>query len=322
MRQVLVFDPRYNTRLPDFGIEKPFALDRGELVLKELAKDFSQAELQYLMPAPITDDDILLVHTPAYLKTLSQPETWLNIFEFKEDEYHPDQAIKPLPELLNDFKLKSGGTLLAATTCLKTGLAANLGGGYHHAFPDQGRGYCVIHDIAIAIRKLQKLGLVKRVLVVDLDFHQGDGTARIFKSDPSVYTLSVHSAEGWPEEKETSTQDVPVLASETHLYLEKTQEAIEKALRAFAPDMVLYVAGSDPYEKDVLPGTAYINLSLEEMRARDEFVIDTFANKGIPLASVFAGGYGPHVWEVHYWSTRRLLERSRSFATNTIPTGR
>jgi acetoin utilization deacetylase AcuC-like enzyme len=125
-----------------------------------------------------------------------------------------------------------------------------------------------------------------------------------------VFTLSVHSQEGWPERKQESSLDVPIYQNEEHLYLEKMEAAIRQSLRSFAPDLVLFVAGSDPYEKDVLPGTAFIKLSLEQLARRDRFVIDTFAARGVPLASVFAGGYGPNVWEVHYQCTEYLLERN------------
>lgn len=309
----LFFSPKYNTDLGRFGVDKPFALDRGELVLRRLNQEAAArglSAIEYNLPTTISDDDVRLVHTPDYLDTLKDTNTWMNIFEFKGTEYSPEKAREPLPNLIEDLRLKCGGTKQAAMMSLETGLAANLGGGYHHAFADRGRGYCVINDVAIAIRSLQKQNLAKKVLIVDLDFHQGDGTARIFHGDDSVFTLSVHSEEGWPDEKQISDLDVPVKESENHLYNEYVQQGINEALRRFAPDMVLFIAGSDPYEKDVLPGTKFIKLPLESMKERDFYVIDTFAGKGIPLAMVFAGGYGPDVWEVHYWATRRLLERA------------
>jgi acetoin utilization deacetylase AcuC-like enzyme len=304
----LVFSERYNTDLASFGIDKPFALDRAELVLRKLREELPG--LVCHAPVPLTEDDILSVHTLEYLHSLGQDQTWQEIFELKPEDYRPDTARFPLHEILEDIKLKSGGTNIAIDLALTNGLAANLGGGYHHAFADRGRGFCSINDVAIGIRTALRSGRAKQVLIVDLDFHQGDGTASIFKDEPRVFTLSVHSAEGWPENKQISSLDVPILESENRLYLEKTEGAIDEALRRFAPDLVLYVAGSDPYEKDVLPGTKFIRLSLDEIRKRDRYVIDIFAKMGIPLAMVFAGGYGPDVWEVHYWATRRLLERS------------
>lgn len=304
----LVFSPAYNTNLAEYGVNKPFALDRGQRVIDTLEHDLGKS-LTYTCPGPITDDEILLVHAQTYLASLNNPDTWLAIFDFAASEYNPQTAQKPLTALLDDIRLKCGGTLSACKLAVKHGLAANLGGGYHHAFPNEGRGFCVLHDIAIACRSLLKQQLVRKILIVDLDFHQGDGTALIFQNDPNVFTLSVHSEEGWPEEKQSSSLDIPILSSETHLYQQKVENAVSKALLSFTPDLVIYVAGSDPYEFDVLPGTKYIQLSLEQMRQRDEFVINTFANKKIPLAMVFAGGYGPCVWEVHYWAVRCLLER-------------
>jgi acetoin utilization deacetylase AcuC-like enzyme len=309
----LVHSPEYNTDLSAFGIFKPFALDRGTKVLHLLEEEFGE-QIQVAKPTPISKDDVRLVHTQRYLESLDQVQTWLNIFELKDEEYKPKLAKRPLPDLFDDIALKCGGTKLAAINAFKYGLAANLGGGYHHAFPDRGRGFCVIHDIAIAIKSCQKADLANKVLVVDLDFHQGDGTAVVFRNDDSVFTLSVHSEEGWPDEKQKSDLDVPILESETKFYLEKTEQAVTEALKRFSPDLVMYVAGSDPYEHDVLPGTKFIKLTLDEMFARDKFVIDTFEKLGVPLAMVYAGGYGDAVWQVHYNATRHLWLKSRGAA--------
>lgn len=310
----LVFDPLYKTDLTSFGFNRPFALDRGELVLAKLREEHPHLEVH--RPAPITDADILTVHTQHYLRSLRLTSTWLELFELEAAEFNQASASRELPEILHDFKLKSGGTKLAVELAIKHGLAANLGGGYHHAFPDKGRGYCAINDVAISIKAACKNNLAHKALIVDLDFHQGDGTALIFKNDPDVFTLSVHSAQGWPEEKQQSDLDVPIFENEEHLYFEKTATAIETALERFSPDLVLFVAGSDPYEKDVLPGSKFIRLSLEQITRRDAHVIDTFSDLGIPLAMVFAGGYGPDVWEVHYKATQRLLERSLMLASS------
>lgn len=302
----LVFSPAYNTDLPAFGLNKPFALDRGELVLKALEDEFGHAP-NVISPQPLDIEDVLLVHSLAYLESLEEEETWFEIFELKAEELKRETATKALPQLIEDFLLKSGGTLQAARLALKHGLAANLGAGYHHAFPDQGRGFCVINDIAITIRKLQKEKLIKTAMIVDLDFHQGDGTAKTFSGDKSVFTLSVHSQEGWPEIKQESSLDVGIVEAEKNTYLERTKAAVNQALSQFTPDLVMFVAGSDVYEKDILPGTKYLRLPLSVLKERDQFVIDTFKKREIPLAMVFAGGYGPHVWEVHHQAVRHLL---------------
>lgn len=305
-RDLLVYSPEYNTDLASFGIDKPFALDRGHCVLAELEREFG-ARIAYSLPAPMSEADLSLVHSAAYLQSLKEDRTWLEIFELSPPEYDPEKARRPLSDLMADIRLKCGGTLLASERALAHGMAANLGGGYHHAFPDAGRGFCSLNDVAVTIRSIQKRGLARKFMVVDLDFHQGDGTALIFAGDPDVFTLSVHSAEGWPETKQESSLDVEITADQTHLYIEKTGEALARALDSFLPEAVIYVAGSDPYELDVLPGTSYIKLSLDDMRRRDELVLDTFWAKRIPLSMVFAGGYGPDVWRVHHQAVRHML---------------
>ncbi len=306
---ILVYSPRYNTDLSLFGVNKPFALDRGQSVLDRLFKDLGK-EVPYVEPDLITVDDLRLVHTDRYLETLKDSSVWQKIFELRHKEFFASEKNLPLSELFDDIRLKCGGTLKAVELALKHGLAANLGGGYHHAFPDRGRGFCVLNDIAVAIRSLQKRGLAKNILIVDLDFHQGDGTALIFKNDPTVFTLSVHSEEGWPEEKQQSTLDVGLYSHQVKDYQQHVEVSVNKALSSFKPDLVIYVGGSDPYELDVLEGTKFIQLSLAEMNKRDKFVIDTFADKQIPLAMVFAGGYGPHVWEVHHFAVKHMLNRA------------
>jgi acetoin utilization deacetylase AcuC-like enzyme len=307
---MLIHSKKYTTDLTAFGIDKPFALDRGERVLAELRKHFPLELIQPLEPQPISAKEALLVHTSEYLQSLKDPRVWQEIFELKASEYKPESATRPLNELFDDIALKCGGTKLAVELACRTGSpTANLGGGYHHAFPGEGRGFCVLNDIAIAIRAAQEQNLCRHCLIVDVDFHQGDGTALIFQNDPTVFTLSIHSQEGWPECKQQSDIDVSLSANETCLYQTQLERSLEKALTIFSPDLAVFVAGSDAYEKDVLPGTAFMKMTLEQMRHRDEWIIDTCADRGIPLAMVFAGGYGPDVWEVHYWATRRIVER-------------
>lgn len=309
---VLVHSPKYTTPLAEFGIDKPFALDRGTLVLQRLREEFGEDAAPTLEPEPISRADAMLVHTDAYLRTLEIDDTWFEIFELKPDEYDPSRATKPLSDLWHDIAFKSGGTKLAVELALKHNtFSANLGGGYHHAFPSLGRGFCALNDVAIAIRNAQKKQLCEKAMIVDVDFHQGDGTAVTFANDPSVFTFSIHSAEGWPDTKQHSDLDIEIKSSDSgDVYLERLSDGLDKAISKFKPDLVLFIAGSDPYELDVLPGTAFIKLTLDQMKARDEMVLDRFAQISVPLSMVYAGGYGPHVWEVHYWATKRLIEHS------------
>jgi acetoin utilization deacetylase AcuC-like enzyme len=291
-----------------FGITTPFALDRGQLVLAALSQELGR-KLRGRTPRPLTLAELRLVHTEGYLASLSRAEVWSEIFGLRFQATHPS-ATRPLPELLDDFRLKSGGTLLAAELALKHGLAANLGAGYHHAWADKGEGFCAVNDIAIAIRALQKSGAIRTALVVDVDFHQGNGTAAIFAGDDSVYTLSIHSDEAWPHEKQHSTCDVPIRYNESALYLPKLKAALEAALSQFKPDLCIFVQGSDAYEKDAATGGRLMKLNLEQLRQRDEYVLDTLADRGIPTALVFSGGYGPDAWRVHSNAVRHLLRRA------------
>jgi acetoin utilization deacetylase AcuC-like enzyme len=306
--RILVHSPRYNTDMAAFGIPVSFALDRGEMVLKELSKNLN-TKLRGLTPKPLTIADLRLVHTDRYLRSLSNPDTWLDIFGWQKPEHGRPKAKRPLPELIDDFKFKSGGTLLAAELALKHGAAANLGGGYHHAASDSGGGFCAINDVAITIRSLQKRGLVKTALVVDVDLHQGNGTAEIFAGDESVKTLSIFAAEAWPPQKTKSTVDVPIAHNQSSQYLPKLKTALSGVLADFKPDICIFVEGSDAFEKDVAASLRFMKLTLEQLKERDEYVIDACLDRGIPLALVFAGGYGPECWRVHYNAVNHLVQR-------------
>jgi len=183
----------------------------------------------------------------------------------------------------------TAGTLLTATLALEHGIACNTAGGSHHARRAHGAGFCVFNDVAVAIRVLLADGAIRRALVIDLDVHQGDGTAEIFAGDPAVYTLSLHARRNYPVRKVPSSLDV---ALEDGLgdaaYLEAVERAVPEAIRAARPDIVFYNAGVDPHEEDRLGRLA---LSDAGLQARDRFVIRTVRAAGIPLAGVIGGGY-------------------------------
>lgn len=305
----LVYSPRYNSDLSALGINIPFALDRGQRVLDELAAKNSAA-VPYCRPKPLTKSDLLLVHDKKYLDSLKIPATWAAIFGLRKAPELNGDTKRAIRKLLAEIRLKCGGTLHAARHALKYGLAANLGAGYHHAFADHGDGYCSINDVAIAIRKLKAEGLCKKVMIVDVDLHQGNGNAAIFRDDPDVYTFSIHAEEVYPQKKEKSSLDVSITDDERHLYQEKLEAGVNQALAEFTPDLVFFVQGSDPYVKDTAVGFRYLRLNLEQLKKRDNFVIDTCIKRGLPLALVFAGGYGPEVWRVHYNAVQHMLDKS------------
>jgi acetoin utilization deacetylase AcuC-like enzyme len=193
------------------------------------------------------------------------------------------------PELVNRTCTAVGGTVLSAQLALKSGLACNTAGGTHHAFPSYGSGFCIFNDLAIASRILQKLGLVEKILIVDLDVHQGDGTALIFQSDPSVFTFSMHCETNFPGTKQQSDLDVPLTEGmEDDEYLQTLAQYLPDLLSEVKPDLVLYDAGVDPHFGDRLGKLALTDSGLYR---REMQVLTTCVSQGYPVACVIGGGY-------------------------------
>jgi acetoin utilization deacetylase AcuC-like enzyme len=191
------------------------------------------------------------------------------------------------------FCLAAGGTTLAARLALEQGVAYNVGGGFHHAFPDHGEGFCAINDIAVGIRTLQREGKITRAMVVDCDNHHGNGTAAIFAGDPTVFTLSIHQYNNYPAQKPPSSVDVHLSDGvNDEEYLERLSAAYRFPLHGFHPELLVYVAGADPYREDQLGG---LSLTLEGLKRRDRLVIETALREGTAVAIVLAGGYAVHL---------------------------
>ncbi len=240
---------------------------------------------EFVIPEPAPDADLLLVHGRGWITRL------------KQGTLHEEELLRleiPWSQQMADaFCLAAGGTTLAARCALTEGAAFNIGGGFHHAFANHGEGFCAIHDVAVAIRKLQQEKLIQRVLVVDVDVHQGNGTAAIFSSDESVFTLSVHQLNNYPHYKPPSDIDVNLedgVGDEE--YLQLLDQAVEKALSRFEPDLLMYVAGADPYQEDQLGGLA---LTIDGLKERDRLVFSIARHRKIPICVTLAGGYARRV---------------------------
>lgn len=189
-----------------------------------------------------------------------------------------------------------GATLAACLDALGTGIGVSLAGGGHHALPDAGRGYCVLNDLAVAVRAVQARGLARRVLIVDCDVHQGDGTARIFAQDRRVFTLSVHARGNFPFPKAKSDLDIELPdGSGDGPYLEALQETLPEVFLRHDPDLIVYVAGADPYERDTL---GRLRLTRAGLEARDRVVIGWARRAGIPVAITMGGGYADPLEDV------------------------
>lgn len=209
--------------------------------------------------------------------------------------------------VLNAFRYATGGTVLAGRLALKHGIAVNLAGGYHHAKPDAGEGFNVYADMAIAIRALRKEGLIGRALIVDLDVHQGNGSAVIFAGDDNVFTFSMHEGDIYPIPKEKSDLDVELSAGTGDKeYLRLLSEHLRQVMEAAGPDIVFLQAGCDTLDGDPL---ARLKMTPEGIVRRDAMVIDLCAKRGIPVVMCLGGGYGENAWLVQYDSVRRTIEK-------------
>ena len=238
--------------------------------------------------APHTTDGVLaLAHHPKYIQsvingTLSPNEQKAIGFPWS-------------PEMVERSRRATGATIAACRAAMSDGFAVNLAGGTHHAYADRGEGFCVFNDAAIAARLMQAERLVSRVAIVDLDVHQGNGTAAILSLDDSVFTLSLHGENNYPFVKELSDLDVPLPdGTQDDDYLAALEQALSEMFTRFAPQLIIYLAGADAYEGDRL---GRLKLSKKGMAARDHLVLQTAYTRRLPVAIAMAGGYGKDITE-------------------------
>jgi acetoin utilization deacetylase AcuC-like enzyme len=238
-----------------------------------------------LDPPRVGDEALALVHTAEYVRRFRDGA--LDAAELRR------LGFPWSPALVERSYRAVGGTIEAARHALTHGVAMNLAGGTHHAFPDHGEGFCVFNDVAVAIRLLRRDGLVRRAAVVDLDVHQGNGTHAIFAGDGDLYTFSMHGGRNYPFHKVAGTLDVE-LADGTgdDDYLDALTAALPRVLAASSPDLVVYIAGADPHEGDRL---GRLGLTFDGLARRDAFVIDSCREVGIPVAITIGGGYGHRI---------------------------
>jgi len=277
----LVYHERYDLHLG----EHVFPAKKYRYLRDRMLRTRFAAPEDFVEPEPATDDDVRLVHDPEYVAKLrSGTLSYQDILRLE---------IPYSRQMVEAFWLAAGGSTLAARMALGCGIGFNIGGGFHHAFPAHGEGFCAINDIAIAVRRMQSDGLIRRAMVVDVDVHHGNGTAAIFDADPSVFTLSIHQFNNYPSEKPLSSLDIHLADGTGDAeYLHRLGNGFRAALAMFRPELVLYVAGADPYLEDQLGG---LSLTLEGLMERDRMVIRTSLMQGIPVAVVLAGGYAQSV---------------------------
>lgn len=290
-----------------------FPADKYKRTHDRLLSTGAAVKPDFVAPQAAHDEDILLVHTPLYVEKLKK-----GMLSTREEL---ELEVPYSPELARAFWLMAGGSILAADLALHEQVSIHLGGGFHHAFPDHGEGFCLIHDVAIAVRKMQKDGRIGRALIVDCDVHQGNGTAAIFgngEREPfpkpawsaellaqrreahmktsatrDVFTISLHQENNYPAWKPASSVDVNLPdGTGDEEYLTWLGRSLEKAREDFEPELLCYVAGADPYAMDQLGG---LRLSIEGLKKRDAMVFEFAKTQGLPVMVTLAGGYAENI---------------------------
>lgn len=337
---MILTDRRLHRQFTDYGILIPIRSSKITKVLDHLEAQPSLQGRPWRIDGiteQVTRADLARVHAEAYLDRLFGPsleDEVLAAYELIDSDgnhhrFAPETAVKPLARFLEDVVLlQAAGTLQACRFALENGWAFFTGGGMHHAHRDRGTGFCLVNDLVVAVRRLQAEGHIRDAWIVDVDAHKGDGTASLCAGDDSILTLSIHMAQGWPLDSATSEErgddnpsrvasdvDIAQEPGDDALYVPRLVEGLEKlrdlalTKRGRLPDLVLVVDGADPYEKDELPSTQTMRLTLDQLLERDLLLDRFFTDLPVPSAWVNAGGYGEAVWEVYAQFLQRVLPR-------------
>ena len=279
---IALYSDHYTIELP---ANHSFPIQKYRLIREQLVTEGVLGSEDLLEPTLVAPTDVRLVHTDEYWAQLTSGTLSANAIR---------RLGLPWSEaLVRRSRASVQGTLTAARIAIRDGVAINLAGGTHHAFPDRGEGYCVLNDIAIAIRCLQRDAWMQRMAVIDCDVHQGNGTAAIFANEPDVYTFSMHGANNFPLVKVPGKLDIGLpdgIGDEEYLRILET--TVARILAEFRPGLIFYLAGVDPHERDRL---GRLRLTHEGLRRRDEFVLQACRDAGIPVAITLGGGYGQDI---------------------------
>ncbi len=277
----LIYHQRYDLNLGPHV----FPSQKFRLIYEMLLREDIATPEDFLLPEPASDEDLLRVHTADWVHKLKTGTLTASEVMKLEVPYSK--------ELAEAVWLAAGGTILAGHSALRDGFGSNLSGGFHHAYPGHGEGFCAIHDVAVGIRKLQADGAVKKAMVVDTDVHHGNGTAAIFRNDPTVFTISIHQESNYPAHKPPSNIDLNMDdRADDDEYLSALIPAVQRALDEFRPDILFYVGGADPYCEDQLGG---LSLTKDGLKRRDRGVFEEARRRKIPVATTLAGGYARRV---------------------------
>jgi acetoin utilization deacetylase AcuC-like enzyme len=299
----IVFSDQYHIHIGPH----PWRTDKYAEVARRVKESVPANALSFVEAPMADDEDILRVHTREFLKKLRAAD-------FSEKEARLLE-LPVSPSLIDLFRRMTGGTIAATETALDEGMCVHAGGGFHHAFPDRGTGFCLINDIAVSVRSVIERGMARRAAVIDCDLHQGDGTAWIFRDDPDVATFSIHQGQNFPDLKQESTIDIELEDGvEDESYLRRLSDGLDVLFTEHGPfDLVHYQAGADPYKGDSLGGLC---LSIEGVRNRDRMVLERTSSLGIPVVVTLGGGYAESFDDLVRIHTNTVLTAHR-FAQGT-----
>jgi acetoin utilization deacetylase AcuC-like enzyme len=294
----IAYNPIYRHPLPE---GHRFPMSKYELIHDQLLYEGTCRPENFFSPDPVDDRWILAVHTAEYirqLKTLQVPPVMMRRIGF------------PLSAgLIRREWIITQGTIDCCLMALKDGVAMNVAGGTHHAFPDRGEGFCLLNDVAVSARYLLDNQIAKRILIIDLDVHQGNGTAVVFRQEPRVFTFSMHGKDNYPLHKEQSDLDVELPTGMTdEAYLNRLFETLPRLIKEQKPDFLFYISGVDILESDRL---GKLNISREGCKRRDEFVFELALRNGLPIVVSMGGGYSPRISDIveAHCNTFRLAEK-------------
>lgn len=281
--------------------EHRFPIEKYRLLREHLSGSRFRERLHFCSPEPATDDQLLLVHTPEYLEKLRTG----TLTTIEERRIGFPWSL----EMIERSRRSTGATIGAARSAIRDGFAVHLAGGTHHAFADHGQGFCVFNDVAVAIHVLRNEGIIQRAVVIDLDVHQGNGTASIFETDPSVFTFSMHGENNFPFEKRSGDLEISLPdGTRDNDYLNALRDALAMHLPLASADIAFYLAGADPYKHDRY---GKLKLTMDGLIDRDRLVFDACRLHDVPVATVMAGGYAKAVEDVvaiNSATIRTLLE--------------
>jgi len=299
----IFYTDSFSISLPD---NHSFPITKYSLLRKRIidSNQFSPQDL--CLPHAATDMEIIRAHDPVYLRRLQKGQ-------LTEQEVRRIGLPWSL-ELIERARRSVGATIEACFAALAAGVALHLGGGTHHAFGDRGQGFCVLNDSVIAARILQAATHVRHVLILDCDVHQGNGTAAILRNDPTVFTFSIHGQNNFPFRKEKSDLDIALAdGADDQVYLDALQKGLLESLKRANAEVVIYLAGADPYKHDRF---GRLDVSKEGLAERDRMILHFCHEAGLPVAITMAGGYAPNITDtvdIHFQTVRIAAEHQKKY---------